>query len=469
MPTQPPYLELAEAAYRQQAADQLNNRVTGLCRLAGHWQTTDPARASALWDEALALTGIQPAQPGYLAVTDAISTLAAHTPRPADLHQLEARNHALDLDMLSDSITADLVQAWLRLGQPEDAARCLEDYLHRPRTEEASSAESAGFDYFRQSRDYAETLARLGRWTEAEATCAAFPEERRCSALRELARIAMQQDQPDTARRLYQQHWQHYRDSTIRADGRADSSLPWHRQDTAHLVALGELDLLESALPYLAPLFDCYPYDSWMDVAEQLHQAGHGDQAHSLSRYYLHHSRHLSAPLEQARKYLRLAQHCQLRKAQPWRAARLTHAAQQQLERIKTRDQRFYLYEALIRHHLDLGQQRPAQILCRQARLWLAGKKPEANGNYPGHLEGQLLALYARAGLTAELPETAATLASVSGESLALSLADAWLQAYREAAPAVREELLANTVEHIAAIADPYWRGEMWVRLAGAG
>lgn len=465
MPALPPYLELAEAAYRRLAADQLNNRVSGLCRLAGHWQTLDPARATTLWDEALDLTGISPSQPGYLAVTDAISTLTAHTPRAVDLRQLEARNHALDLDIFSNSITTELVQAWLRLGQPAEAARCLEDYLHRPRTEAAASSD---LDDFRQSPDYAQTLARLGRWAEAEAICGERPAERRSPLLRELARLAMNQGQLDTARRLYQQQWQLYRDSTIREDGRADSSLAWQSEDTAHLVQLGELDLLENALPYLAPLFDCYPYDSWMDVAEQLHQAGHGDQAHSLSRYYLHHSRRLSAPLEQARKYLRLARHCQQQKHQPWRATRLSRAAQKLLEQIKTRDHRFYLYEALIRHHLDLNQQRPAQILCRQARLWLAGKKPEADGCYPGHLEGHLLTLYARAGLTPELPETATTLARISGEPLALALADAWLEAYRGAELAEREELLANTVEHIAAIADPYWRGEMWVRLAGA-
>jgi tetratricopeptide (TPR) repeat protein len=460
MPTLPPYLELAEAAYRQLPANKLDDLVKGLCRLAESWQAHDPQRAGALWDEALALSCGDPRQLGVIELSDAMSTLAAHTPRPADLQELEARNHALAQDFISDSLTTDLVQAWLRLGQPEQAARCLDDYLQLPEDIE-------GLGYTRQSSDYAETLARVGRQADAEAVCAALAPERQSTCLRQLARLAMNQGQADTARRLYQQSWERYRDSTIRENGRAESGIAWHREDTAHLVALGEHELLDTALPYIASLFDCYPYDSWMDVAEQLHQAGPPEQARSLYRHFLASSRRMDEPLEQARKYLRLARHCQQDLKQPWRAARLTHAAQQRLDKLKTRDRRFYLYEALIRHHLDLGQQRPAQILCRQARLWLAGKPPEADGCYPGHLEGHLLTLYARASLTPELPETATTLAGISGEPLALALADAWLEAYRNAEPTEREELLANTVEHIAAIADPYWRGEMWIRLAG--
>ena len=152
----------------------------------------------------------------------------------------------------------------------------------------------------------------------------------------------------------------------------------------------------------------------------------------------------------------------------PCRAIAYLAAAQRNLGKLKDRDKRYYLYDQLIRYHLDHGEQHAAQTLCRQARLWLLGKAPvESDESIKGYLESGLLTHYGAAGLTEELAELTAALQGISGKSIALALADVWIKSTALAAGDPTARALAE--QAIEQVDQAYWRFDLWLALAQRG
>jgi tetratricopeptide (TPR) repeat protein len=272
----------------------------------------------------------------------------------------------------------------------------------------------------------------------------------------------MESGQTETARRLYLESWERYRSTQIKENGRAEKGIVWNTDDCQNLIRLGELELLNQAFRYVEGFMDVHPIDFWIELAQAWWDANDRSSARFLLRTFLNHSRDIDDRHIQARKYLLLA--AKLRELGfPRRAQILVAAAQKNIDKIKARDQRFYLYEALIRYHLEHHEVHEAQVLCRQARLWMLGKKPtETSENLKGFLESGLISFYGKAGLTEELPELVESLKQIIGDKLNLALAEAWMHAAK-----LRNtpHAFAQTEQAIAAVPGAYWQFEMWMRL----
>ncbi|GAB1392781.1 hypothetical protein MASR1M60_09440 [Rhodocyclaceae bacterium] len=152
-------LDKALAAYAALKPNHLHDRVHALLKLEDfHIRQGDRVAAESRHEEAFRL--VNPANPdcraaGLMWLEDAMRQLAEHTQEPADLSYLEAINEAINVEVVSSGISDFIIQAWLRLGLPEEAERTLKTHLTRDP------------DWPRYSTDYAENLARLGKLTDA--------------------------------------------------------------------------------------------------------------------------------------------------------------------------------------------------------------------------------------------------------------------------------------------------------------
>lgn len=207
---------------------------------------------------------------------------------------------------------------------------------------------------------------------------------------------------------------------------------------------------------------DPHPIDFWLKLAQAWRDAGENSRARKILIGFAYYTRDIKEPFDQARKRLLLAGALH-RWHHPWLARILESHAQRTLEKIQARDRRFYLYERLIAYRLDRGEVHQAQVLCRQARLWLLGKTPaDKSKSMQGILEGHLIDLYGKAGLADELHELAESLKDHAGESLNLAVADAWVKAMSLSKDAA---MLPQIEQAIAAVPEAYWRLQMWLGL----
>lgn len=448
------YLAKALAAYADFEPNKIHDRVHALLKLEDlHIRQGDSTSAQSRHEEAFRL--IHPENPdcqaaGLMWLEDAMRLLAEHTEQPDDLPYLEAINECVPDEVLRGSMTNTLVQAWLRLGLSEEAERCLKANLERAP------------DWPRYSTDYAENLARLGRLTDALIAVELNPDKKKY-ALTHITRLCFESGQTETARQMYREAWEAYRNTQLDADGRAQDSISWNTDDCRNLIQLGEMELLTQALRYVGGFMDPHPIDFWLELAEALWNNGETTEARSILNGFASIVRGYDSPYDQACKRIKLA-HLLRKLGLPSRAAAYIAAAQRNLGKLPARDKRYYLYDQLICYHLDHGELREAQTLCRQARLWLLGKAPnETVDSIKGYVESGLLHLYGQAGLTEELAELTGSLEAVSGESVALTLADVWIksQAFAQGDPRAR----ALAEQAIERIEEPYWRFEMWMLL----
>jgi len=449
------YLAKAHAAYAAFAPNKIHDRVHALLKLEDlHIRQGDTTSAQSRHEEAFRL--IHPENPdcqaaGLMWLETAMLRLAEHTQQPDDLPYLEAINECVPDDVLRGSMTNTLVQAWLRLGLSEEAERCLKSNLERDP------------DWPRYSTDYAENLARLGQLTEALIAVELNPDKKKY-ALTHLTRICFDSGQTETARQMYREAWEAYRNTQLDADGRAQDSISWNTDDCRNLIELGELELLTLALRYVEGFMDPHPIDFWLELAEVFWNSGEATEARGIINGFARIVRGYDSPYDQACKRIKLAR--LLRKLGfPRRAVAYIATAQRNLGKLPARDKRYYLYDQLIRYHLDHDEQHEAQTLCRQARLWLLGKTPnETVDSIKGYVESGLLHLYGQAGLTEELAELTDSLEASSGGSVALTLADVWIksQAFAQGDPRAR----ALAEQAIERIEEPYWRFEMWLAMA---
>jgi tetratricopeptide (TPR) repeat protein len=448
------HLDKAIAAYAAFEPNKIHDRVHALLKLEDlHRRQDDIAAAGSRHTEAFRL--IHPENPdcqaaGLMWLEDATRLLAEHTQQPDDLPYLEAINECVPNEVLRGSMTDTLVQAWLRLGFPEEAERCLKANLERDP------------DWPRYSTDYAENLAQMGKLTDALIAVELNPDKKKY-ALTHITRLCFESGQTETARQMYLEAWDAYRNTQIDADGRAKDGISWNTDDCRNLIKLGELELLTQALRYVEGFMDPHPIDFWLELAEAFRNSGETTEARGILNGFASIVRGYDSPYDQAYKRIKLAR--LLRKLGfPCRAAAYIAAAQRNLGKLPARDKRYYLYDQLIRYHLDHSELREAQTLCRQARLWLLGKAPtETVESIKGYVESGLLSHYGQAGLTDELAELTGSLEAVSGESVALTLADVWIKSHAFAQGDTRARTLAE--QAIEQIEEPYWRFEMWMML----
>lgn len=448
------HLDKTLAAYAAFEPNKIHDRVHALLKLEDFYRRQgDTATADARHDEALRL--IQPENPDCLAAglmwhEDAMRCIAEHTQQPDELRMLEAINTAINVEVISSAIADFIIQAWLRLGLPSEAERCLKANLERDP------------DWPRYSTDYAENLARLGKLTDALIAVELNPDKKKY-ALTHITRICFECGQTETARQMYREAWDAYRNTQLDDDGRAKDGISWNTDDCRNLIKLGELELLIQALRYVVGFMDPHPIDFWLELAEAFLNGGEATEARGIINGFASIVRGYDSPYDQAYKRIKLAR--LLRKLGFLRrAAAYIAAAQRNLGKLPARDNRYYLYDQLIRYHLDHGELREAQTLCRQARLWLLGKAPtETVESIKGYVESGLLSHYGQAGLTDELAELTGSLEAVSGESVALTLADVWIKSHAFAQGDPRARTLAELA--IEQIEEPYWRFEMWMML----
>lgn len=447
-------LDKALAAYAALKPNHIHDRVHALLKLEDfHIRQGDRVAAESCHEEVIRL--IHPENPdcraaGLMWLETAMRQLAEHTQKAADLSYLEAINEAINVEVISSGIADFIIQAWLRLGLPEEAERTLKANLERDP------------DWPRYSTDYAENLARLGRLTDALIAVELNPDKKKY-ALTHITRICFESGQTETARQMYREAWDAYRNTQIDADGRAQDSISWNTDDCRNLIKLGELELLIQSLRYVGSFMDPHPIDFWLELAEALWNGGEPTEARGILNGFARLVRDYESPDEQAYKRIKLAR--LLRKLGfPRRAAAYLAAAQRNLGKLPARDKRYYLYDHLIRYYLDNGERHEAQTLCRQARLWLLGKAPvDTDESIKGYLESGLLSHYGQAGLTDELAELTASLEAVSGENIALTLADVWIKSHAFVEGDPRARALAE--QAIEQIEEPYWRFEMWMLL----
>lgn len=442
------YLEKAQQAYAEIPADKIDDRVRCLYRLADAWANrSNSTQAEVLRDEAINLIRTDVS---LMELSDAMRQIADHTARPGDLRHIEAVNNEINAEVISSSLMSDFIKAWLRLCNPGEAARCLAENLERDP------------ELVQYSTEYSASLARLGRLDDAIAATELQPEYRRDGCLRDITRICMESGQTETARRLYLESWERYRSTQIKENGCAEKGIVWNTDDCQNLIRLGELELLNQAFRYVEGFMDVYPIDFWVELAQAWWDADDRSTARFLLRNFLNQSRDIDDLHTQARKYLLLATKLH-ELGYPRRAQILVTAAQESVDKIKVRDQRFYLYDALIRYHLEHREVHEAQVLCRQARLWMLDKKPtETSASLKGYLEGGLISFYGKAGMTEELPELVESLKQIIGDELNLAVSEAWMHAAK-----LRDtpQALAQAEQAIAAVPGAYWRFEMWMSL----
>lgn len=432
-------LEQAGQAYRRIPADHINERIEALYGLADAWQRQgDQAQAERLLDEALPLlAGELP--PLYF--EDAIQSVASSSGRRQDLLFLEENIARIGSNQLAISALLDIAEGYQRLGYADDARRCLA-YCH-----------TLDPDCAQYSEQLVSVTAAIGDLTQAYALAELCPERRNWRRQR-IARECMKLGRCDEARQIYRQSWADYQAVHLDADSRCDQAIDWNLEDCRHLISLGELTLLRAALPYVMGFLDSHPMDFWLDLAEAYWDSGDRHAARELLAAFADSLEEMVDPYEQARKQVRLAR--LQRRCQDWLPSQASYArARRALADIAERDQRFYLYHALIEYHLDHPLSAAAS-LCREAYQWLQISPATADEGerFRGYCEGILIADLVKSGLHDDAWRMVSSAHAEQELDLNLALADslckakAWAQAERA----------------IAQVGDPYWQVRLYLQ-----
>lgn len=435
-------LERVAACYQEIPADCITDRIEVLLGLADAWERLDePAQASTFADAALTL--LDNDLPPFHR-KDAINTLLQHTARPADLHAIEADLLAGGDDQQVAAGILDVGASYLRLGFPDDARRCLQHSLTLD--PEGSSDTDTAVDI----------AAALGELEQARKLAASNPERREWRQAH-IARQCMTNGRPEQARAIYRKSWQAYQNRHIDLQGCSDQAIEWNLDDCQHLLTLGELALLESALPYVGTFIDVHPIDFWLDLAAAWRQEANPAGQAAAHRIVIAFERALddmADSYEEARKRVLLAAH--QRNGGLWLRARHTLAkARRILPVIKRRNERFYLYRSLYAEY-DQQQREEADRLRQQACLWLAETPPPADeSRYShGHCEGTLVADLVKAGWLKEALSLVADAKTSQDLDLRLALADSLCKAGYQ----LQAILAIDQVEQ------PYWRIRLYLQ-----
>ncbi len=433
-------LDHAANAYQRIPADHVNERIESLYGLADAWQRLgDTIQADMLFDEVLTLLASE-LPPLYL--EDAIQTVAASTLRYSDLQHLEDKLPRIADENLAVSATLEIAEGYHRLGHQDDARRCL------------AHCHTLDPDCAQHSEQIVTVAASLGDLSTAYALADSHPERRNWRRQR-IARVCMSQGRHDEARQIYLQAWADYQAEHLDADSRCDQAIDWNLEDCRHLIALGELPLLRAALPYVMGFLDSHPMDFWLDLAQAYWDSGDTQNANELLVAFADSLEEMADPYEQARKQVRLAR--QQRRCNAWLPSQATLAkARRGLAAVAERDQRFYLYHALIEYHLEHPLSAAAD-LCQEAHQWLLRSPPPNEGEsgaFHGYCEGILVADLVKSGLHEQAWALVASARAEQSLDLHLSLADSLCKA----------QAWPQAEQAIAQVNDPYWQVRLYLR-----